>query len=237
MCTAWLSSLPHLSSCRWARCWQQGSAGSLLLPLRVCLQPQAVKRSCAELLDVMGTQQMKFLLPFSQEVSFASLKSRGGRDVQLLTPGFSVEDLGACKQPCCCPVPCSSYSNASSWLFYNKLGRKAKCFFVYKLHTQHAVVKCTVSVWHLVLKSWHRSFAGCSDIPGSGGGRGSAAALSAARGGRSLPAAVSSCSSRPLLVPLTALQLLGLSQPRGRLWGGRASRGRSGSSCCAGSDG
>lgn len=66
-------------------------------------------------------------------------------------------------------------------------------------------MKCTVSVWHLVLKSWHRSFAGCSDIPGSGSGRGSTAALSAARGGRSLPAAVSSCSSRPLLVPLAVL--------------------------------
>lgn len=77
MCMAWLSSLPHLSSCRWARCWQQGSAGSLLLPLGVCLQPRAVKRCCAELLDVMGTQQTKLLLPFSQEVLLVSLKSRG----------------------------------------------------------------------------------------------------------------------------------------------------------------
>lgn len=105
MCMAWLSSLPHLSSCRWTRCWQQGSAGSLLLPLGVCLQPWAAKRCCAELLDVMGTQQTKFLLPFSQEVSFASLKSGGGRDVLLLTLGFSVEDLGACKQPCCWLLP------------------------------------------------------------------------------------------------------------------------------------
>lgn len=77
MCMAWLSSLPHLSSCRWARCWQQGSAGSLLLPLGVCLQPRAVKQCCAELLDVMGTQQTKLLLPFSQEVLLVSLKSRG----------------------------------------------------------------------------------------------------------------------------------------------------------------
>lgn len=158
----------------------------------------------------MGTQQTKLLLPFSQEVLLASLKSGGGRDVPLLTPGLSVEDLGACKQPCCWLLPSAllfllkrvkSVVLQQTW----KKGKMFLFFFVYKLHAQHAVVKCTVSVWHLVLKSWHRSFAGCSDTPGSGGGRGSAAALSAAWGGRSLPAAVSSCSSRPLLVPLAVL--------------------------------